>query len=58
MRGHYDLILGSITNQTLVVGERHIGWCCAVTLVVGDDLYTIVLPYSDTAEEKREVSIR
>jgi hypothetical protein len=54
---HCDLILGGITNQTLIVGEGHIGWCCAITLVVRDDLYTIILPYTDTAGEKQVVSI-
>ena len=41
---HRDLVLGRITDQTLVVGERDVGWCRAVTLVVGDDLYAIILP--------------
>ena len=50
---HCDLILDSITNQTLIGGEGHIGWCCAVTLVVRNDLYTIILLYTDTAGEKR-----
>ena len=54
---HCNPILGSITNQTLIVGEGHIGWCCAVTLVVRDDLYTIILPYTDAAGEKQMVSI-
>jgi hypothetical protein len=44
-----DLVLGSVTNQPLV-GERHIGECCVVTLVIGDDLYMVVFPDTDTTE--------
>jgi len=39
---HGDLVHGGITDETLVVGEGHIGGCCAITLVVGDDVNTIV----------------
>lgn len=47
---HGSLVLGSVTNQLLIVGERHIGWCCVVTLVVGNDLYMVILPATDTTE--------
>ena len=47
---HGDLVLGGITDQTLGVGEGDERGCCAVTLVVGDDLNTIVLPDTDTAK--------
>jgi hypothetical protein len=51
-RVHCDLIFCSIPNETLVVGERDVGWGGTVTVVVGDDLNTIVLPDTDaTAEE-------
>ena len=48
---HRDLVLGGIANQPLAVGERDIGGCCAVTLVVGNDLDTIVLPDTDAAKK-------
>jgi hypothetical protein len=44
---HGDLNFSGITNQTLVVGEGQMGWGCAVTLVVCDDLYTIILLDTD-----------
>ncbi len=43
-----DLVLGGITNQALCVGKGHIGWRCAVTLVIGDDLHSVVGPDTDT----------
>ena len=30
---HYDLVLCSVTNETLVLGECNIGRCCAAGLV-------------------------
>ena len=52
MRVHGDLIFSGIANQTLVVGEGHIRRCCAITLVICDDLYTIILPNTDAAVQK------
>ena len=49
---HGHLILCGITNQPLIVGEGDVGWCCAVTLVIGDDFYTIILPDTDAANDK------
>lgn len=46
---HSDLVFCGITDQTLGVGESDIGGCCAVTLVIGNDLNTIILPNTDTA---------
>lgn len=37
------LVLSSITDETLCVRERHVGWRDAVTLVVGDDLNASIL---------------
>jgi hypothetical protein len=50
------LIFGGIADETLVVGEGDIRGGGAVTLVVGDDLYTIVLPDTDAAVEKKSQS--
>ena len=49
---HRDLVLGGITDETLRVGEGDIGGCCAVTLVVGDDLDTVILPDTDATGEQ------
>ncbi len=50
---HGDLVLGSIADETLIVGEGDIRGCRPVTLVVGDDLNTIVLPDTDAATDDR-----
>ena len=52
---HGDLVLCGVTNQTLIVGEGDIGWGGSVTLVVGDDFDTIVLPDTDATEKKYEM---
>jgi len=52
---HGDLILCSIINQTLIVREEHIGWCCMVALVVDDDLHTTILPDTDRTEKRKRV---
>lgn len=51
VRVHSDLVLCGITDETLALGERDIGGCRPVTLVVGDDLDTVVLPDTDTANK-------
>lgn len=48
MRVHGDLVFCGVTDQPLGVGERDIGRGCTITLVVGDDLNTIVLPDTNT----------
>jgi hypothetical protein len=48
---HGDLVLCSITDETLGLRERDIGGSRPVTLVIGDDLDTIVLPDTDTAKK-------
>ena len=52
VRVHCDLVLRGITDQTLGVREGHVRGCCSVTLVVGNDFDTVVLPYTNTAEGK------
>ena len=48
VRVHRDLVLCGIADETFGVRERYVGGCCPVTLVVGDNLDTIVLPDTDT----------
>ena len=36
---HGDLVLGSVSDETLRVGKGDIGRCCPVALVVGDDFW-------------------
>ena len=43
------LILGCISNQALSVGEGHIAGCGPVALVVGDNLYSVILPDAHAA---------
>jgi hypothetical protein len=42
---HGDLVLCSIANQTFIVGEGDIGGSCAISLIVCNNFYTIVLPH-------------
>lgn len=49
VRVHSDLVLGRIADETFAIGERNIWGCGAVTLIVGDNFDTIVLPNTDTA---------
>jgi len=44
---HRDLIFRGVADQPLVVGKGDIRWCGPITLVVGDDLNAIILPYTD-----------
>jgi len=47
-----QLILGGITNQTLVLGgEGHIGRSDTVTLVIGDDFHAAILKYTNATNE-------
>jgi hypothetical protein len=48
-RVHGDLVLSGVTDETLAFGERDIGGCRAVTLIVGNDFNTVVLPDTDTS---------
>jgi hypothetical protein len=48
------LVLGGITDQSLTFGEGDVGRGGSVSLIVGDDLDSVVLPQTDTStEEKR-----
>jgi hypothetical protein len=51
---HGNLVLCSIADQTLVVGEGNIRRGRSITLVVGDDLDTIVLPDTYTPKQMDE----
>lgn len=47
-----DLILCSISNHTLAVCEANVGRRGAVTHVVGNNLNTVILPYSHTTAQR------
>jgi hypothetical protein len=44
---HGDLVLGGITDKTLSVIESDVRRGGTLTLVVGNDLHTIVLPHTN-----------
>mmetsp|Transcript_16464 Transcript_16464/g.24184 ORF Transcript_16464/g.24184 Transcript_16464/m.24184 type:complete len:101 (-) Transcript_16464:75-377(-) len=46
---HSDLVFCSISDQPLCVSESHIARCGTVSLIIGNDLDTIILPYSYAA---------
>mmetsp|Transcript_28898 Transcript_28898/g.63711 ORF Transcript_28898/g.63711 Transcript_28898/m.63711 type:complete len:138 (-) Transcript_28898:56-469(-) len=46
---HGNLVLSSITNQTLSLSEGHVGRGGAVTLVICNDLNTVILPDTHAA---------
>jgi len=48
MRVHGNLVLRRVTDQTLIVGERDVRGGRTITLVVGNDFYTIILPDTNT----------
>ena len=52
---HRNLVLRGITDETFGVRERYIGWGSPVTLVVGNDLNSIILPNADTAVGEKSV---
>lgn len=46
---HGDLVLCGVADQPLVVREGDIRRCCPVTLVVGNDFDSVVLPDTNTS---------
>jgi len=53
---HGNLVLGCITDETLGVGEGDVRGGSAVTLIVGDDLNTIILPDTNTTEGGTQIN--
>ena len=51
VRVHGNLVLCGITDQTFIVGEGYIGRGCAISLVVCNDFYTIILPHTHATKE-------
>ncbi len=47
-RIHCGLVFCSISDQSLRLCKRYPGWSGAVALIIGNDLYAIVLPETDT----------
>ena len=45
---HRCLVLGGIANESFGIVEGHIGWGCAIALVIGNDFNTVILPDADT----------
>ena len=45
-RVHGDLVLCGIANQTFIVREGYIRRGCAISLIVRNDFYTIILPHT------------
>jgi hypothetical protein len=52
---HGGLILGSVTNQALRLGESNPRRCRSVTLIICNNLDTLVLPDSNTGVRCSEV---
>ena len=44
LRVHRDLVLGRTADKTFGVHEGDIGWGGSVTLIVRDNLNTVILP--------------
>lgn len=50
---HGDLVLGRIADESLIVGKRYIRRGGSVALVIGDDLHSVILPYTHATEKRR-----
>jgi hypothetical protein len=51
-----DLILGSISNESFSFSEADIGWGGSVSLIVSDDLNSLILPDAYTRVGGAEVN--
>ena len=49
------LVLGGISNEPLGLCEGNIGWGGPVSLIVGDDLNSVILPHSHTGVGSAQV---
>ena len=49
------LIFGGITDESLSFGEGDIRWSGSVTLIIGDDLNSVILPDSNTGVSGSEI---
>jgi hypothetical protein len=49
------LIFGRITDESLSFGEGDIRWSGSVTLIIGDDLNSVILPDSNTGVSGSEI---
>uniref|UniRef100_A0AAG5CQB1 Uncharacterized protein n=1 Tax=Anopheles atroparvus TaxID=41427 RepID=A0AAG5CQB1_ANOAO len=55
-RVHRHLVLGGIADQTLRIGEGHIGRRRTVALVVGNNFYLAVLEHSNAAVGRSQIN--
>ncbi|WJZ88861.1 hypothetical protein VitviT2T_008124 [Vitis vinifera] len=53
---HGDLVLGSITDQTLRVSESNIGRRSPVALIISYDLNTVMLPHPHARVSRSEIN--
>ena len=53
VRVHGNLVPGSIANQSLTITEGDIRGGGTVTLVVGNNFNTVILPDTDTTVEEK-----
>lgn len=54
-RIHSDLVLGSVTDESFSISERDIGGRGPITLIISNNLNTIMLPNSNTRVSGTEI---